>query len=93
MIELDKRIISAFKDISNFKGIDVQTDKGIESIDLTQEEHLTVYENEESDAWMFPFIFEKGIEEGWLKIEVDETNPKNKLKYINKLLNKYGEEV
>jgi len=93
MIEIDKRIINVFEDISNFKGIDVHTDRGIESIDLTKEEHLPVYENGDADAWIFPYIFTKGIKEGWLKIEVDETNPKNKLSYINKLLKKYGEEV
>lgn len=94
MTEIDKRLINVFKDIDNLKGLEVWWKDDIIELDLSKKKHPTItYGIEGENTTMFPYLFMVGLEEGWLKVEVDEAHPKNKLRYINKLLNKYGEEV
>lgn len=93
-VEIDDSLADVLKDILNFKGLSIIINDDIKTIDQTEENCLTVCEGVDSDCWMFPYIFMKGIQEGWLKIQVDENHPKNKLNYINKLLKIYrGEDV
>ena len=87
-VEIDNSIADALEDILNFKGLSVIVDDDIKTIDQTEKDCLTVCEGIGSDCWMFPYIFMKGIQEGWLKIYIDKNHPNNKLDYINKLLKK-----
>ena len=93
MTKLDNRIIKVLEDIDNLKGLNILTDdEELISLDLTLKDHPTICEDADGgDSRMFLYLFACGIKEGWLEINVDETHPKNKLNYINKLLNSYGD--
>ena len=91
MVEIDKKVINAFNDILDLRGISIlQKDKLINLNEHHKKKKLRIlHDCEGGDARMVLYTIMVGIEEGWLKIEIDETNPKNKLRYINKLLKMY----
>lgn len=82
-------------DASDLRGMSIlvyphevsRTSPTLISLDLTKLKHGEVVTGADGDSNIVPYLLAGGLEEGWLTIQIDDTDPRNKLSYLNKLIN------